>query len=156
MKLLLLMLAVLLPLVLSAQSKTTRDFSEDHEEGTSFFFYKNTLKMLNQTDSEEFDELIKDIDKMKYFVVEKKGDNINKGTYAELVKGYKSEQFESLMNMRHEGMKVDVYIQEDEGVTTGLVFLMNDESSLSILDIKGSVPLNKLANIISKVREFKP
>ncbi|UII24427.1 DUF4252 domain-containing protein [Fulvivirga maritima] len=156
MRTLLLILAAFTPLFLSAQSKTTQAFAEDHEEGTSFFFYKNTLRMLNQTDSEEFDELIKDIDKMKYFVVEKKGNNIDKDTYSNLVKGYKSEDFEDLMNMRHEGMRVNVYIQEDDGVTTGLVFLMNDESSLSILDIKGSVPLNKLASIITKVREFKP
>ncbi|UII23599.1 DUF4252 domain-containing protein [Fulvivirga ligni] len=154
-KIIFLLAFVMLPMLSEAQSETTQQFSKEHEEAQVFFFYKNTLKMLNQNDSEEFAELIKDIDKMKFIIADKAKSNVGDNDYNELVKGYKSEHFEELMTMRHQGMKVNVYIQEDDGVTTGLVFLMTDNEKLSILDVKGSVPLNKLASIISKVQEFK-
>ena len=37
----------------------------------SLYFYQNTLRMLNQTENKEFDELIKDIEKMKFLMIEK-------------------------------------------------------------------------------------
>ena len=48
-----------------AQSKTTETLHEKYSDSRSFFFYNNTLRMLNQEENKEFDELIKDIEKMK-------------------------------------------------------------------------------------------
>ena len=54
-----------------SQTKTTEDLDKKFEDGLSLYFYKNTLRMLNQTDSKEFDELIKDIEKMKFLMIDK-------------------------------------------------------------------------------------
>ena len=51
-----------------AQTKTTQAL-DDKYEGLSLYFYKNTLRMLNQTDDPSFDELIKDIEKMKFMMI---------------------------------------------------------------------------------------
>lgn len=134
------------------QSKTTQEFHEDHEDAFVLFFYSNTLKMLNQDDNPEFEELIKDIEKMKFIRVNKS--QLDEDTFGDLQEDYYDDDFEDLMTMRHEGMNVKAYIQEDDGVTTGIVMLMQDDETLSILDIKGAVPLSKMANIISKVRDF--
>ncbi|MEQ8927720.1 MAG: DUF4252 domain-containing protein [Fulvivirga sp.] len=147
-------LLLALPVFCLSQSKTTKEFHEDHEDAFVLFFYSNTLKMLNQDDNPEFEELIKDIDKMKFIRVDKAAENVGKDDYKELVASYYDEDFEDLMTMRHEGMNVNAYIQEDDGVTTGIVLLMQDEESLSILDIKGSVAISKLATLISKVQNF--
>lgn len=142
------------PLLAGAQSKTTRSLQDKYEDAFGLFFYNNTLEMLNQGDDEDFAELIKDIDKMKFLRISKKENNITADDIAELITDYKDEDFEDLMTMRHEGMNVNIYIQEEDGVTTGLVFLMTDDESLSVLDVKGKVPMNQLANLISKVKNI--
>ncbi len=152
MKRFIVFLAVLMPLMASAQSKTTQSFHKDHEDAFVLFFYSNTLKMLNQTDDPEFAEMIKQIEKMKFIRVDKKADDFDSEDYAEMVEDYRDEDFEDLMTMRHEGMNVNAYIQENNGVTTGIVMLMQDDESVSVLDIKGSIPLNKIGSIISKVQ----
>lgn len=147
-------LLVLMPLFSHAQSETTQAFHKEHDDAFVLFFYSNTLKMLNQDDNPEFEELIKDIDKMKLVRVNKEEANLDNEDYQDLVQSFYDEDFEDLMTMRHEGMNVSAYIQEDEGVTTGVVMLMQDDESVSILDIKGSVPLSKMASLISKVQNF--
>ncbi|MCG8384337.1 MAG: DUF4252 domain-containing protein [Cytophagales bacterium] len=140
------------PILGYTQSKTTQQFHEEHESAFVLFFYNNTLKMLNMEDNAEFDELIKDIDKMKFIRVDKKDRGIDKNKFQQLVNQYHREDFEDLMTMRQEGMNINVYIKEKKGITSGLVLLMDDDESLSILDIKGNVPLNKLANLVSQVQ----
>ena len=152
MKKLLTLLILILPLYGYSQSKTTQEFSKAHDDAFVLFFYQNTLKMLNQDDNPEFAELIKDIDKMKFIRVDTKTAGFTKEDYKKLVAKYHDEDFEDLMNMRHEGMNVNAYIQEDDGVTTGIVMLMQDDSTVSVLDIKGAVPINKLLTLISKVK----
>lgn len=137
-----------------AQSKTTRAFSEKYDNAFTLFFYNNTLKMLNQENNAEFEALIKDIDKMKFIRVSKKEHDFSDEDFKQIIADYHEENFEDLMTMRHEGMNINVFIQEDDGVTTGLVLLMNDSETFSILDIKGKVPLNQLATLISKVQDM--
>lgn len=138
---------------LFGQSKTTKKYSEKYEGAFTLFFYNNTLKMLNQDNNEEFEALIKDIDKMKFIRIDKKENEVSDSDFKAMVADYRDENYEDMMTMRHEGMNINVYIQEDDGVTTGLVVLMRDVESVSILDIKGQVPLNQLTNLISRVQE---
>lgn len=149
------LLLLMSPVLSFAQSSTTQAFHEDHEDAFVLFFYRNTLKMLNQDDNPDFIEIIKDIDKMKFIRVNKLEEGLKKEDYNQLVKDYYDEDFEDLMTMRHEGMNVNAYIQEDDGVTTGIVILMQDDQTISILDIKGTVPISKMATIITKVQNYK-
>lgn len=137
-----------------SQSKTTQAFHKDHDDAFVLFFYSNTLKMLNQDDNPDFEELIRDIEKMKFVRVDKKDSGLDKSDYNNLVEDFYDDDFEDLMTMRHEGMNVSAYIQEDDGVTTGIVMLMDDDENLAILDIQGAVPLNKMASLISKVQNY--
>ncbi|UII30010.1 DUF4252 domain-containing protein [Fulvivirga ulvae] len=150
----LIVVCVALAVSASGQSKTTRAFAEKYDDAFTLFFYNNTLHMLNQEDNKEFEALIKDIDKMKFIRVSKKENNLTDVDFKNMADKYHDEDFEDLMTMSHEGMNINVYIQEEDGVTTGLVLLMSDAESFSILDIIGSVPLNKLANLISKVQDI--
>ena len=62
--------------LVSGQTKTTQAL-DDKYEGLTLYFYRNTLRMLNQKEDPAFDELIKDIEKIlvdepNYPEVEKK------------------------------------------------------------------------------------
>lgn len=124
------------------QTKTTTALDEKYE-GLSLYFYKNTLRMLNQTDDKEFDELIKDIEKMKFLMIDKNESKFSKEDYNKLLAGYKSESYEEMMTSRFEGRNFDVYLREKDGDVKGTVVLANDSSSLFVLDIIGKIALDK-------------
>jgi Domain of unknown function (DUF4252) len=124
------------------QTKTTTALDEKYE-GLSLYFYKNTLRMLNQTDDKEFDELIKDIEKMKFLMIDKNESKFSKEDYSKLLAGYKSESYEEMMTSRFEGRNFDVYLREKDGDVKGTIILANDSTSLFVLDILGKIALDK-------------
>ncbi|MCA6416935.1 MAG: hypothetical protein IM589_14620, partial [Cytophagales bacterium] len=75
---------------LLAQTKTTVELDKKYE-GMSLYFYKNTLKMLNQKDDKDFDELIKDIEKMRFVMINKTKEKFQEAGYAALKKSYRGE-----------------------------------------------------------------
>src|SRR5688572_6708203 len=82
-----------------AQSKTTEALHKRYSESMSLFFYNNTLRMLNQSDDKAFDELIKDIEKMKFLMIDK-SKSFTKSDYKKLTSEYKGESFEEIMSSR--------------------------------------------------------
>jgi hypothetical protein len=134
-----------------SQSKTTQALDERFE-GLSLYFYKNTLRMLNQKDDPDFDELIKNIEKMKFVMVDKRED-FAKQDYTQLVNDYKAESFEEMMTSRHEGRTFDVYIKDKKGSSLGTVILVNDSTSLYVLDIIGTIDMRKASSLFSAIDE---
>ena len=144
-------LALLIAVALSgqAQSKTTEKLHKKYSEALSLFFYNNTLRMINQTDDKEFDELIKDIKKMKFLMIKK--EEFGKDDYKKLISDYKSESFEEMMTSRHDGKNFDVYMKE--GNSKGMIVAVNDSENLYVLDIVGSIPLNKVTTLFKEIDE---
>ncbi len=131
------------------QSKTTEALAKKHSDALSLFFYNNTLRMLNQAEDPAFDELIKDIEKMKFLMIRKDDSNFNTGGYKQLVKDYKSESFEEIMTSRFEGKNFDIFLKEKDGKTKGMLVLVNDTESLYVLDILGSINVSKVTQLYS-------
>ena len=149
MKYTILVLLTFFTLSAQAQSKTTEKLHKKYHEALSLFFYNNTLRMINQADDQEFDALIKDIEKMKFLMIKKEG--FGKDDYQRLISDYKSESFEEMMTSRHEGKNFDVYMKE--GTTKGMIVAVNDADNLYVLDIVGSIPLNKVTKLFSTIDE---
>lgn len=146
-----------------AQTKTTEALHKKYSGALSAFFYHNTLRMLNQNDDPALDELIKDIEKMKFLMVDK-AKTFGKAEYKKLTADYKTEKFEEIMSSRYQGKNFDVLLKEVDGKTKGMIVLINDSTSLYVLDIVGSIALNKVTSLYStlngsadfgaKIREF--
>lgn len=132
-----------------AQSKTTDNLHKDFD-GKSFFFYHNTLRMINQKADPELDALIKDIEKMKFVIIDKENQDLD---FKKVVTDYKAEQFDEVMTSRHAGKNFNIYIKEKNNKTAGMLVLINDESSLMVLDIVGSIALNKVTELYKKMDE---
>src|SRR6478752_8519840 len=105
----LLILILVFPFFVSAQTKTTEELDKKYE-GLSLYFYKNTLRMLNQKDDKDFDELIKNIEKMKFLMIDKE-DKFGKNDYKKLVSEYQAESFELGMTSRYQGRTFDIYLK---------------------------------------------
>jgi hypothetical protein len=153
MKAILTLIVVGFSLTAIAQTKTTTALDEKYEEGLSLFFYRNTLRMLNQTDDPAFDELIKDIEKMKFLMINKEESKFTSADYTKLLTGYKSESYEEMMSGRMEGRSFDVYLRESGGDVKGTIILANDSTSLMVLDILGKISLSKVPDFFKAIDE---
>lgn len=136
---------------LFAQSKATQALHDKNEDALSLFFYKNTLRMINQTDSKEFDEMIKDIEKMKFLLINKEDTKFGSQQFKKLTSDYKQEGYEEIMTGRMEGRNFNVYMKEKSGKTVGTIVLVNDSTDLYVLDLLGSVPLNKVPSLFQQI-----
>ena len=146
----LLSILILVPALALGQTKTTEALDKKYD-GLSLFFYKNTLKMLNQKDSKELDEMIKDIEKMRFVMVDKKKHAMEKAAYATLKKSYQGEQYEEMMTGRMEGRNFDILVKEREGKVKGTIILASDSASLYVLDILGRIPLDKASALFNTI-----
>lgn len=151
MRYLLAVVLMICTLALKAQSKTTEDLHKNNKEAMSLYFYNNTLRMLNQDDDPEFDELIKDIEKLKFIMLDKT--KTVGADYNKLVQSYKAESFEEIMTSRFEGKNFDVFLKESGGKTKGMIVTINDDKNLFVLDIVGSIALNKITSFYKKLDE---
>lgn len=135
----------------TAQSKTTLDLEKKFEGSFTLFFYKNTLRMLNQQENPEFDELIRNIEKMKFLLVDKNKSRFGPSEYKELTKDYQKESFEPIINGRMDGRNLDIYLRDAGGSKPGTVVLVNDSSSLYILDIVGTIDVSKAGALFKTI-----
>lgn len=148
MKIILTGVFLLVASVCFAQTETTNEFDRMYSSRT-FFLYNNTLRMINQKGDKAFDELIKDIEKMKIVWVSKKDKNFGAESYKKLVAGYKSEKFEEIMNTKFEGKSFNAFIKEKDGDTKGVVVAVDDGENVYVLDIVGKVALNQITSLFS-------
>jgi hypothetical protein len=146
----LLLILILIPALVLGQTKTTEALDKKYD-GLSLFFYKNTLKMLNQKDSKELDEMIKDIEKMRFVMVDKKKHAMERTEYATLKKSYQGEQYEEMMTGRMEGRNFDILVKERDGKVKGTIILASDSASLYVLDILGRIPLDKASALFNSI-----
>ena len=133
-----------------SQTNTTNSLEKRFEDSFVLYFYNNTLKMLNQAEDKEFDELIKDIEKMKFLMVDK-SKGFTTQDYKNLIKGYNSEDYENMMTARSNGRNFDVYLKEDNDRVKGTVILVNDSSQLYVLDIVGRVQPEQVTKFFAKL-----
>lgn len=133
-----------------AQTKTTQQLDEKYD-GLSLYFYKNTLRMLNQADSREFDELIKDIEKMRFMMINKSESGFGDNEYKKLKASYKSEAYEDVMSGRVEGRTFQVLLKTNGDDVKGTIILAGDSTSLMVLDILGKVALNKIPQFFNEL-----
>lgn len=134
------------------QTKTTNAIEKRFEDSFALFFYNNTLKMLNQSEDKEFDAMIKDIEKMKFLMVNKNS-KFSVSDYKGLIKGYTTELYENVMTARSEGKNFDVYVKQEGDRVKGTVILVNDSAQLYVLDVVGRINPQQVSKFFSSLDE---
>lgn len=136
-----------------AQTKTTELLDEKHD-GTSLYFYKNTLRMLNQKEDKEFDDMIKDIEKIRFLMIDRREESFSNDDYKNLKNDYtKKESYEEIMTGRLEGRNLSVYVRESGGKVKGTIIMAADSSNLYVLDILGKIALEKAGSLFKMIDE---
>ena len=140
---------LVVPVWLSAQSSTTEELHKKHAGTLELFFYNNTLRMLNQNEDKEFDELIKDIEKMRFLMIRKNDTGFGNNDFKKLIADYKAEAYQEIMTSRHDGKNFDIYLKERDGKTKGMLVLINDSENLYVLDILGHIALDNVTKLFN-------
>ena len=138
-------------MTLHAQTKTTNALQSQFKDNTvALFFYKNTMEMWNITNNKELQEMVKDIEKMKFLLINKSAKNFGPTEYKKLKGDYLKEDYESVMTSRYKGKNFDVFFKE-KGWTSpaGTVLVVNDSTNMYVLDIIGTIDLNKVGQFFS-------
>lgn len=136
-----------------AQTKTTELLDEKHE-GTTLYFYKNTLRMLNQKEDKEFDEMIKDIEKIRFVMIDRNAEKFGNTEYKKLKDDYtKKESYEEIMTGRLEGRNLNIFVRETNGKVKGTIIMASDSSNLYVLDILGKIALEKAGSLFKMIDE---
>jgi hypothetical protein len=107
--------------------------------------------MLNQSENKEFDEMIKDIEKMRFLMIDKTKVKLDKDEYKKLLTSYKTEEYEEMMTGRFDGRNFDIYLKEKNGNVKGTVILASDSTSLMVLDILGKIALDKAPELFKAI-----
>lgn len=139
---------------LSAQSLTSKQLGEQYDASLNLFFYRNTLRMLNFNDDPDFDKMISGIEKLRFLMLDKAKNNFGTEQYSSLVKKYQQENYEEVMNVRHQDMNFNIFVKEDKGQPKAMLLLANAEDSIILLDMLGSVPLDKIGQLYGTVSEI--
>lgn len=134
------------------QTKTTQQLDEKYS-GLSLYFYKNTLKMLNQIENKEFDEIVKDIEKMRFIMIDRNTENFSNQDYNKLKNDYINESYEEVMTSRFDGRNFTVYVREVSGNVKGTIILASDSTQLFVLDILGKVAIEKVPAFFNSLGE---
>jgi Domain of unknown function (DUF4252) len=69
------------------------------------------------------------------------------------LKEYSAESYEEIMTTRFQGKNFDIYLRDKKGSTLGTVMLVNDSTSLYVLDILGTIDVSKATQLFSTLDE---
>jgi hypothetical protein len=142
-------IAMLFAVTLSfAQSKTTEALEKEYG-GRAFFFYHNTLRAINQKEDPALDALIENVEKLKVLLIDKGDRAIN---HKAILADYQKENFESAMSSRVDGKTFDIFLK-GEKETEGVIVIVNDATTLFVLDIVGSIALEHASKLFKTLNE---
>lgn len=110
--------------------------------------------MLNQKEDKEFDDMIKDIEKIRFLMIDRREETFSASDYAKLKEDYtKKESYEEIMNGRLEGRNLNIYVRESGGKVKGTIIMAADSSNLYVLDILGKIALEKASSLFKMIDE---
>ncbi len=150
MRLYIIAILILLPSLLSAQTKSTSEIHDKYDDAFTMFFYQSTLKMV-AGDDEELMEAIKGIEKAKLLRI-RKDSQYEASDLTDYIAGIQDEDFEEVMSIKQGEGNIVVYLKGDDE-PEGVVLLIEEERSLSILDVVGFLRLDKIS-VLTKQIEF--
>ena len=132
--------------ILAGCSKKDRlgDFTEAHHAEKSLFLYPSTLRMLNLENNEDFNEMIKDLEKGRYFSYPFNEDTSKK--IKELEKQLLSDGYEELLEIKNKDLSAHVYLLDQK---TPLIFAsVTNENMISLVEIEGMINPVKIPGLL--------
>ena len=148
-----LLIGLLVSALAFCQTRQTEEFHDSHPDAFTLFFYKSTIRMLDPTNSDEYFNMIKDIERAKFLRLRKS--DVTDEELQQFVASIKKESFEEGVTMRQPQGTANVFIRDAEGQKHGIIFIMKAEDEVFILDIVGKVKISSLMELTQKINVFE-
>lgn len=122
-----------------------QEITEAHD-GFTMVFYYSTLKMWLPEDEPELKEIIYNVEKIKVLRLDE-DDHIGSDEMGLIKEKLSDQDYEELMVVKGPKKHLMIYLREDKGI-----FIIGSEGSeVMILDIIGTIPIDKLLTLQDKI-----
>ncbi|WP_422359513.1 DUF4252 domain-containing protein [Reichenbachiella sp.] len=139
---------MVISLVSIAQSSSITSLKKDKLTSMDLHFYPSTLRMVNLDNNEEFNRLIQDIEKLVFFKMNGKFENIDMYNLVNQLES--NEDFEEYVVVDGPTKKFYLLGREKPTETVGLALLDNEHY---VFDIAGSLELKELPKLYQYISE---
>jgi hypothetical protein len=143
MKYILLVISFFTATLCFAQNSIVTEFKENHKTSLSLYFYPSTLRMINIERNQEFDEMISEIKKARFFKMD--SGSVSKEDLSGLEKNLKNEGFEEVMFVKNKDMDLRVWGLEKRNPE--LVIFSKSDDELMLLEINGMINVAKIPKL---------
>lgn len=132
-----------------AQSKTFTNWTENKDGFRKLCFYPTTLRMVNLTKDESFNEMIQDIDKLRIFISDNPEKPVKKEEISTLRKGIKSEDYKDMIQVNQGKQVIYVFVKENHEKPTGFAGIVYSENSFMLIDVEGYLSPEVITRLIN-------
>ena len=126
-----------------AQSSVVSDFKENHNTALSLYFYPSTLRMINIERNKEYDEMIREIKKARFFKMD--SGSVSKSDLSKFEKELANEGFEEVMFIKNKDADIRVWGLEKRNPE--LVIISKSDDELMLLVINGMLNIAKIPKL---------
>jgi hypothetical protein len=134
---------------LSAQSAVVSRIKEKIKPDLALYFYPSTLRMINLSDNEDFDRLVRDIRKIRFFKWSR--ENYAEIDESSLIRDLREENFEAYMTVHGGAMDLKVYGREVRKQQPEIVAIVETEDGVQLLEIQGMIHVARIPALINNL-----
>jgi len=142
----LLSLTILLSLnsVIRAQSSAVTEFKDNHNTTLALYFYPSTLRMINLQHNEEYDEMIRNIKKARFFKLDSGA--VTPEQLSVLSETLIKSGYEEMMEMKSKGNDIKVLGLEKH--TPEIVVISRNGDECMLVEVTGMINIAKIPKLI--------
>jgi len=130
--------------VIRAQSSAVTEFKDNHDTSLALYFYPSTLRMVNLQHNQEYDEMIREIKKARFFKLDSGA--VTPTDIASLSETLIKSGYEELMVMKSKGNDITVLGLEKRSPEVVVISKNGDECML--LEVTGMINIAKIPKLI--------
>ncbi len=125
------------------------DFLEEHKTRDSYFLYPSTLRMVNLENNQEFNDMIKDLERGRYTTYPKS--DAFKTQIRELQKALINDGYEEVLEIKNKEIQARVLLMERK--TPILFATIYDKENVHLLEIKGLINPVKIPDLMQSFND---
>ena len=131
------------------QKDSVTAFRENHPIDLALTFYPSTLRMVNLAKNEEFNQLVKEVEKGRYYKVNKKEDT--QQAIHTLMQDLQEEGYEEIMSVTGNANDVAVYTLERQNPV--MVVIAEREEDYAIIQVEGMINIVQIPKLINSFND---
>jgi len=136
-------------LISLAQNSVVTDFKESHSTALSLYFYPSTLRMVNLERNEEFDEMIREVKKARFFKMDSAA--VSNDDLKQLSSELTEDGFEEIMFLKNREMDIRVWGLEKRIPET--IIISKSGYEVMLLEVNGMINVAKIPKIMESFSE---